>query len=43
MRGIHPRCGRVAEIRLKVFEPAGDGEFVVAVEEEDVHGGKDEG
>lgn len=36
MRGIHPRCGWVTKIGLKVFESAGDGEFVVAVEDEDV-------
>ena len=36
MCGIHPCCGWVAEIRLKVFELACDGKFVVAVEDEDV-------
>lgn len=36
MRGIHSRSGWVSEIRLEVSEPAGDGKFVVAVEDEDV-------
>jgi hypothetical protein len=36
MRCIHAGSRWVAEIRLKIFEPACDGEFVVAVEEDNV-------
>ena len=38
MRGVHPCGGRVGEIRLEILEPACDGKFIVAVEDEDIHG-----
>ena len=35
-RRVHIRAGGISEIRLKIFESAGDGEFVVAEEKVDV-------